>query len=198
MVKINTDKQLRVSDVSHKLLSLLSKREGLSIKDYIERLSLVINDKDIYIDNLVSFSNSISQLLEQKISLETDRIIKLLRVYEKDFFIPTKRDSSKTLMNVLFVSKTVEQAQNPNLMSEEIDNIPYNTKHETEESINTDMSKEYQIELERFQIKLQRAKECLSNIIADNKMAKSSIGTARTRRFEASEIEEIKALINDL
>lgn len=198
MVKINTDKQLRVSDVSHKLLSLLSKREGLSIKDYIERLSLVINDKDIYIDNLVSFSNSISKTLEQKISYETDRIIKLLRVYEKDFFIPIKRDSSHSLTNVLYISKSIEQVKNSDLDTTGENNIEQKSEQVSDEYVIIDRNKDYQIKLERLEIKLQRAKECLSNIISDNKMAKSTIGTSKTRRFEATEIEEIKALINDL
>lgn len=198
MVKINTDKQLRVSDVSHKLLSLLSKREGLSIKDYIERLSLVINDKDIYIDNLVSFSNSISKTLEQKISSETDRIIKLLRVYEKDFFIPIKRDSSQSLMNVLYIAKSIEEVKNSDLDTTDENNVEQKSEQVSDEYVIIDRNKDYQIKLERLEIKLQRAKECLSNIISDNKMAKSTIGTSKTRRFEATEIEEIKALINDL
>lgn len=202
----NVDKQLRISKKSHEAITNLAQKEGLSIKEYIERLSLILADKNIYVANLISYSENMTVALQERLVKEIERVIKLIKWQEKEIFYPLNKVATDTLRNVVYISKRVEEAQNNDYGKEPVSNVPLvstpvldreNTL-EKESIYDDNKLREITREKEVLAIKVKKAREKLSDIISDNKLAKTTIGSSRTRKFTEEDIEDIKKLIGEL
>lgn len=184
-----TLKTIRVSEKSHFAITKLAEAEKLFIKDYIERLSLFLLEKGITINELstgnISFSNDI------------DRVIKIIKSQERNIFVPILKAINENLYQTSLITRQIDFEVNE----------PEQEEHITESSsivsfeqtrVSEQEYTQLKIEKERLELKVERAKEALLDIINESKLAKTALGSSRTRKFTEEELSLISSLIKDL
>lgn len=206
-----TYKTIKISPRAHEIILSLCEKEGMSIKDFLEKLTLLIEKNKISLADLNNYSSSGILSLEKKLANETDRIIRILKTMEKEFLQPINRKVTAVGEETIFVAHQIRTAIEDSNKQPKGENPELGAPSQDDEgnlhsqlSIATDMENVYKEQIknltkekEKSDINLKRAKEMLSNIIAKDKMTINAFGD-EVRRFKSGEIKEIQALISTL
>lgn len=185
--KIYNYKTLKISEKAHSAILKLSEGEGLTLKDYIEKLSDVLIKNGVKIGDIPE--NNLVEL-NTELKRQTDRIITVIRSQEKNILNPIFRVAGRVEQNLMDFFSKVELAST-STEPENIEKFETTSVRENED----ESLRDWQIKVEKERLKVNRAVEIMEMILRKTALGKGS-GLA-VRRFEQDEIEILQKYVRD-
>lgn len=206
---------LRVDDESYKRIDFLCQKEGVT------KLSAILYMTRFFVENGISFlpgkyrhSDSKNDALKQDMANHADRIIRLIKMMEKEYFRSTitrlttiETETSESVSYLKALSKEFDRG--PFSKSEEKYNLtqsgdPVVGSASSDPAVNgcsqaelLERIGELEILEEKARIRMEGAIELLERIISPDHCTMLDEGefAPRVQKFKRSDIEEIKAYI---
>ena len=205
--KTSDYKNLSVDAETYKRIGELSKKDSLTKLRCIYYMTRYFHENDLSVipGNQVS-KDTAAALIKQDTALQTERVIRLLKAFEKEYFRPIVMKSASTDIHLQDVvcylqdkqmmehhSEIEKSEDNKILTNPSLESAP--AQEELERLRNR--NRELEIESQRKGLLLKTATELLDKVISPSfcALTERSEFAARTRKFRSQDVEEIMNFI---
>ena len=200
-------KNLSVDAETYKRIGELSKKDSLTKLRCIYYMTRYFHENDLSVipGNQVS-KDTATSLIKQDTALQTERVIRLLKAFEKEYFRPIVM---KTASTDIHLQDMVCYLEDKKIMEHQIENdeckntkiltndIPKLGSIQEESDEMRARNRELEIEAQRKGLLLKTAVELLEKVISPSfcALTERSEFAARTRKFRSQDVEEIMNFI---
>lgn len=200
-------KNLSVDAETYKRIGELSKKDSLTKLRCIYYMTRYFHENDLSVipGNQVS-KDTATSLIKQDTALQTERVIRLLKAFEKEYFRPIVM---KTASTDIHLQDMVCYLEDKKIMEHQIENdeckntkiltndIPKLGSIQEESDEMRARNRELEIDAQRKGLLLKTAVELLEKVISPSfcALTERSEFAARTRKFRSQDVEEIMNFI---
>lgn len=169
-------KSIKLTETTYEEVCKIAERNSLKILDCIAYLVKAYYESE--------------KKDKKEVAAQTDRIISILRNFEKEYFVTGRRVSLEALEAIRYISENIEpvstdsEEKQPVVVAQEKVSIPT-------------VDKDLQIKYERSNVLTKQALELLEDLINPDLLLMSGSGdnAIYTRKIKASELKTIKSFI---